>query len=161
MVDAYEYAELGEAAGLVNMTDEAPEGAGMDSQRQRLLQRSRVLESCVSELEARRAAEPKTLKTGRQILTGPQVAEHMSTDIRSVDQTMRPSGRRAAHAAMENRLAARDRYAHLCGIPHGFHAGARRRGERCGPSERLSLHAVCGRRSSPLRGTGRLSRRYV
>lgn len=88
MVDAYEYAELGEAAGLVNMTDEAPEGAGMDSQRQRLLQRSRVLESCVSELEARRAAEPKTLKTGRQILTGPQVAEHMSTDIRSVDQTM-------------------------------------------------------------------------
>jgi len=43
-----EYAELGEAAGLVNMTDEAPEGTGMDSQRQSLLQRGRVLESCVS-----------------------------------------------------------------------------------------------------------------
>ena len=88
MVDAYEYAELGEAAGLVNMTDEAPEGTGMDSQRQSLLQRSRVLESCVSELEARRSAEPKTLKSGRQILTGPEVAEHMSADIRSVSQTM-------------------------------------------------------------------------
>lgn len=95
LLGAYEYAELGEAAGLVNMTDEAPEGTGMDSQRQSLLQRSRVLESCVSELESRRAAEPKTVRTGRQILTGPQVAEHMSTDIRSVQQdaTLQDAGR--------------------------------------------------------------------
>ncbi|HEX7092875.1 MAG TPA: signal transduction protein, partial [Nitrospiraceae bacterium] len=42
LLHAYEYAELGEAAGLVNMTDEAPEGTGMDSQRQSLLQRGRV-----------------------------------------------------------------------------------------------------------------------
>ncbi len=86
LLHAYEYAELGEAAGLVNMTDEAPEGTGMDSHRQSLLQRSRVLESCVSELEARRAAEPKTAKASRQSLIGPQVAEHMSPEIRSLSQ---------------------------------------------------------------------------
>jgi signal-transduction protein with cAMP-binding, CBS, and nucleotidyltransferase domain len=86
LLEAYEYAELGEAAGLVNMTDEAPEGTGMDSLRQSLLQRSRVLETCVSELEARRSGEPKKRKTSRQVLTGPQVAEHMSLEIRSVSQ---------------------------------------------------------------------------
>lgn len=85
LLHAYEYAELGEAAGLVNMTDEAPEGTGMDSQRQSLLQRSRVLESCVAQLEARRAAEPKNAKVG-QTLIGPQVAEHMSSEIRSLSQ---------------------------------------------------------------------------
>ncbi|MDZ4733420.1 MAG: CBS domain-containing protein [Nitrospirota bacterium] len=85
LLHAYEYAELGEAAGLVNMTDEAPEGTGMDSQRQSLLQRGRVLESCVAELEARRSAEPKKTKIG-PTLTGPQVAEHMSLDIRNVSQ---------------------------------------------------------------------------
>jgi signal-transduction protein with cAMP-binding, CBS, and nucleotidyltransferase domain len=85
LLHAYEYAELGEAAGLVNMTDEAPEGTGMDSQRQSLLQRGRVLESCVAELEARRSAEPKRAKVG-PTLTGPQVAEHMSLEIRNVSQ---------------------------------------------------------------------------
>ena len=85
LLHAYEYAELGEAAGLVNMTDEAPEGTGMDSHRQSLLQRGRVLESCVAELEARRFAEPKKARVGRT-LTGPQVAEHMSLDIRNVSQ---------------------------------------------------------------------------
>jgi CBS domain-containing protein len=85
LLHAYEYAELGEAAGLVNMTDEAPEGTGMDSQRQSLLQRGRVLESCVAELEARRSAEPKKAKIG-PTLTGPQVAEHMSLEIRNVSQ---------------------------------------------------------------------------
>jgi len=94
LLEAYEYAELGEAAGLVNMTDEAPEGTGMDGQRQRLLQRSRVLESCVSELEARRAAEPKKPKAGRQALIGPQIAEHMSPEIRSLhqDASLREAG---------------------------------------------------------------------
>jgi len=86
LLHAYEYAEVGEAAGLVNMTDEAPEGAGTDGQRQSLLQRGRVLESCVSELEARRAAEPKKTKANRQSLIGPQVAEHMSSEIRSLSQ---------------------------------------------------------------------------
>lgn len=93
LLHAYEYAELGEAAGLVNMTDEAPEGTGMDSLRQSLLQRTRVLESCVSELEARRAAEPKQKKVGPTLI-GPQVAEHMSPDVRSLSQdaTLREAG---------------------------------------------------------------------
>jgi len=86
LLHAYEYAELGEAAGLVNMTDEAPEGTAMeDNQRQSLLQRSRVLESCVSELEARRSAIPKKAKVG-QTLIGPQIAEHMTGELRSVSQ---------------------------------------------------------------------------
>ena len=85
LLHAYEYAELGEAAGLVNMTDEAPEGTGMDSDRQSLLQRGRVLESCVAKLEARRSAEPKKAKIGAT-LTGLQVAEHMSLEIRNVSQ---------------------------------------------------------------------------
>ena len=93
LLHAYEYAELGEAGGLVNMTDEAPEGTGMDSHRQSLLQRYRVLESCVSELEARRVAEPKHKKVGRTLI-GPQIAEHMSTEVRSLSQeaTLREAG---------------------------------------------------------------------
>ena len=93
LLHAYEYAELGEAAGLVNMTDEAPEGTGMDSDRQSLLQRGRVLESCVAELEARRSAGPKKSKIGRTLI-GPQIAEHMSSEIRSLseDDSLRKAG---------------------------------------------------------------------
>jgi signal-transduction protein with cAMP-binding, CBS, and nucleotidyltransferase domain len=86
---------LGEASGLVNLTEEAPESIGLDSERQSLLQRTRVLESCVAELEARRAAEPKKLNSHKQMLTGPQVAEHMAPDVRSVSQTA--TLREAAH----------------------------------------------------------------
>ena len=85
LLHAYEYAELGEAAGLVNITDEAPEGTGMDSERQSLLQRGRVLESCVAELEARRSAGPKKTKIGRTLI-GPQIAEHMSSEVRSLSE---------------------------------------------------------------------------
>lgn len=85
LLHAYEYAELGEASGLVNMPDEAPEDTGLDSRRQSLLQRNRVLESCVSELEARRSVAPKKARIGRTLI-GPQIAEHMSTEIRSVSQ---------------------------------------------------------------------------
>jgi len=93
LLHAYEYAELGEAAGLVNMTDEAPEGTGMDSERQSLLQRGRVLESCVAELEAHRSARPKKSKVGRTLI-GPQIAEHMSSEIRNVsqDDSLRQAG---------------------------------------------------------------------
>jgi signal-transduction protein with cAMP-binding, CBS, and nucleotidyltransferase domain len=65
----------------------------MDSQRQSLLQRGRVLESCVSELEARRSAEPMKAKIA-QTLIGPQIAEHMSTEVRSVsqDSSLRQAG---------------------------------------------------------------------
>lgn len=96
LLHAYEYAQLGEAAGLVNMTDEAPESGGMDGTQQQILQRSRVLESCIAELEARRAAEPKGAKARRQTLIGPQVAEHMTTEIRSLSQnaSLREAGQR-------------------------------------------------------------------
>ena len=95
LLDAYQYAQLGEAAGLVNLTEEAPESIGLDTERQSLLQRTRVLESCVAELEARRAAEPKKLNSRKHMLTGPQVAEHMSPDLRSVPHTatLREAGR--------------------------------------------------------------------
>jgi CBS domain-containing protein len=94
LLDAYQYAQLGEAAGLVNMTEEAPESIGLDGERQNLMQRSRVLESCVGELEARRANEPKKT-SNKHALTGPQVAEHMSPDLRSVPHTatLREAGR--------------------------------------------------------------------
>ena len=80
MLEAYEYAQLGEAGGLVNISDEAPEGAGLDNEREALRQRLRVLESCVADLEARRAqasAGRRSESTG-----GPTVSEFMSRSIR-------------------------------------------------------------------------------
>ena len=92
MLEAYEYAQLGEAGGLVNISDEAPEGAGLDNERETLRQRLRVLESCVADLEARRAqasAGRRSQSTG-----GPTVSEFMSRSIRSVphDATLREAG---------------------------------------------------------------------
>ncbi len=94
LLGAYEYAQVGEAAGLVNMTDEAPESVGLDVERQTLLQRSRVLESCIAELEARRAAGTKGRQRNEHVLTGPQVCEHLSPDIRTVpqDASLREAG---------------------------------------------------------------------
>ncbi len=83
-LEIYEYAQLGEAGGLVNVTGEAPEGANLDENRESLRQRQRVLESCISDLEARRAqaaAGQKAKKT-----SGPKVADFMSSTIRSVSQ---------------------------------------------------------------------------
>jgi CBS domain-containing protein len=95
LLGAYEYAQMGEAAGLVNMTDEAPESVGPDGERQTLLQRMRVLESCIAELEARRAAGSKAQKPNAELFIGPQVAEHLSPDIRTVQQdaNLREAGR--------------------------------------------------------------------
>ncbi len=111
LLEAYEYAQLGEAAGLVNLTDEAPEGGGQDSERQSLLQRHRVLESCVAELEARRAALGKRPNLGPQAVIGPQVAEYMSPDIRSVhvDATLREASRRMQEWKIGSLLATDDR----------------------------------------------------
>ncbi len=83
-LEIYEYAQLGEAGGLVNVTGEAPEGANLDEYRESLRQRQRVLESCISDLETRRAqaaAGQKAKKT-----SGPKVADFMSSTIRSVSQ---------------------------------------------------------------------------
>ena len=95
LLGAYEYAQVGEAGGLVNMTDEAPESVGLDGERQTLFQRSRVLESCIAELEARRAAGTKGQRRNAELFIGPQVAEHLSPDVRTVQQdaTLREAGR--------------------------------------------------------------------
>jgi len=84
-LETYEYAELGEAGGLVNLTEEAPEGANLDENRQSLRQRQRVLESCVADLEARRA-QAASGKKSKKTSSGPNVTDFMSKTIRSVSQ---------------------------------------------------------------------------
>jgi CBS domain-containing protein len=82
LLDTYEYAQLGEAAGLMNLPEEAPEGATHQSQRETIRQRQRVLESGIAELEARRASisqEAKIRKT-----SGPKVSDFMAKPVRSV-----------------------------------------------------------------------------
>lgn len=112
LLDAYEYAQLGEAAGLVNLTDEAPEGGGQDSDRQSLMQRHRVLESCIAELEARRAASAEKPKLGPQMVIGPQVSEYMSAEIRGVhvDATLKEASRRMQEHRVGSLLVTDDRF---------------------------------------------------
>ena len=84
MLEAYEYAQLGEAGGLVNLTDEAPEGVTVDDTRESLRQRQRVLESCIAEVEARRA-ESNSRKTAQKV-AGPRVADFMSKSVKAISQ---------------------------------------------------------------------------
>ncbi len=92
LLDTYEYAEVGEAAGLLNLTDEAPEGANSQSQRETIRQRHRVLESAIADLESRRASLAKEAK--KRESTGPRVADYMATTVRtiSLDATLREAG---------------------------------------------------------------------
>ena len=92
MLEAYEYAQLGEAGGLVNLSDEAPEGAGLDNEREALRQRQRVLESCVADLEARRAQTSSAQRS--KTTSGPTVSDYMSRLIRSLphNATLREAG---------------------------------------------------------------------
>jgi len=94
MLDAYQYAQLGEAGGLVNLTEEAPEGANLDNDRQNLRQRQRVLESCVGELEARRADATKT--NFPKTKGGPCVMDYMSRKIQAIsfDATLQEAAKR-------------------------------------------------------------------
>lgn len=114
MAEAYAYAQVGEAAGLVNFPDEAPEGGAgaRDADRESLNQRKRVLESCIAELEAHRAAVAKKKGKDPNLLIGPQVAEHMTPDIRSVhvNTTLKEAGRRMQEWRIGSLLVADDRY---------------------------------------------------
>jgi CBS domain-containing protein len=85
LLEAYEYAKLGEAGGLVNLPEEAQEGGARNTERESLQQRQRVLESCISELESVR--NPKA--------TQKRVADYMSDTIRSVhmDVSLKEAGR--------------------------------------------------------------------
>ncbi len=86
MLEAYEYAQVGEAGGLVNFPDEAPEGGATtkDPRRERLNQRKRVIESCIAELEAGRAELAKAQPADAEAVIGPQVTHHMTPEPRSV-----------------------------------------------------------------------------
>jgi CBS domain-containing protein len=92
LLDTYEYAEVGEAAGLLNLTDEAPEGTESQSQRETIRQRHRVLESAIADLESRRASLAKEAK--KRKVSGPHVSDFMATRIRSIslDATLREAG---------------------------------------------------------------------
>lgn len=79
-MEAYQYAKSGEAASLVNLQEEAQESGARDVDRENLQQRKRVLESCISELEALRPAG----KRGGEFLEHARVADYMSHDVRSV-----------------------------------------------------------------------------
>lgn len=92
-LDAYEYARFGEAGGLVNVEDDAQEAGERDPARESLRQRRRVLESCIWELESRRAAGPER---GRSLSAEmPRVAEYMTEEVRSVrlDATLKDAGK--------------------------------------------------------------------
>ncbi|MBM4132901.1 MAG: CBS domain-containing protein [Nitrospira sp.] len=91
LLETYAYAKLGEAAGLVNMPEEAQESGAHDVDRESLHQRKQVLESAIAELEG--------LKSGSASVGGPLagalVADYMSTDVRSVhkDASLKEAGR--------------------------------------------------------------------
>lgn len=84
LLEAYEYAQLGEASTLVNLPEEAQEPGAQDLERESQQQRKRVLESCISELETRRADAFR--KRRLQRLKAPQVADFMSSEIHSLSQ---------------------------------------------------------------------------
>ncbi len=85
LLEAYEYAKLGEAASLVNAPEEAQESGAHNIERETLQQRKQVLESCLSTLES--------IRTTRMVAG--RVADYMSTEIRSarVDATLKDAGR--------------------------------------------------------------------
>lgn len=93
-VDTYSYAQLGEAASMLNLQEEGPEGSHEDLGRESMRQRRRVLESCVWELEAKRAANAKTRSPVPHAAT--KVAEYTTRQIRSIrpDATLRDAGKR-------------------------------------------------------------------
>ena len=92
LLDTYEYAEVGEAAGLMNLPDEAPEGTDSQSQRETIRQRLRVLESAIADLEGRRASLAQA--TRKRTNTGPRVSDFMAGTVRSIslDATLREAG---------------------------------------------------------------------
>src|SRR5438094_796074 len=85
LLEAYEYAKLGEAASLVNAPEEAQESGAHNFERETLQQRKQVLESCLSTLDS--------IRTTRMVAG--RVADYMSPEIRSarVDATLKDAGR--------------------------------------------------------------------
>ncbi len=113
LLEAYAYAQVGEAAGLVNVPDEAPEGGAttQDPVRAGVNQRKRVIESCIAELEANRAAAAARLGPQVDAVIGPQVAHHMTPEPRSVHLgvTLREAGRRMVEWSVGSLLVTDER----------------------------------------------------
>lgn len=95
LLETYAYAKLGEAAGLVNVPEEAQESGAHDVERESLHQRKQVLESAVAELEALRFVPTAKGQDGHGPLAGAKVSDYMSTDVRSVhkDASLKEAGR--------------------------------------------------------------------
>lgn len=93
-LDTYSYAQLGEAASMLNLQEEAPEGSHDNLSRESLRQRRRVLENCIWELEAKRAANAKTRSPLPHVAAS--VSEYATRQIRGirVDATLRDAGKR-------------------------------------------------------------------
>ncbi len=89
MMVTYDYAQIGEAAGMINLPEGAPEGVTHATERETLRQRQRVLEICIGDLETRRAALTRGERI--KIATGPRVTDYMSTTVHSIhgDSTLR------------------------------------------------------------------------
>lgn len=85
--DAYELAQLGESSSLVNVLEEAQESGVRDREHESLHLRRRMLESCIAELEGRRATEAKKPRTGSELVIGPRVEDYMMSEIRSAEAT--------------------------------------------------------------------------
>ena len=92
LLPTYEYAQVGEAAGLMNLPDTGTEEAATNSQRETIRQRQRVLESGIAELEARRAALEQEARKGPA--QGPRVSEYMTKSLKAVpmEATLREVG---------------------------------------------------------------------
>lgn len=95
LLETYAYAKLGEAAGLVNVPEEAQESGAHDVERESLHQRKQVLESAIAELVEARSGVASRGAGGGSPLAGARVADYMSTDVRSVhkDASLKEAGR--------------------------------------------------------------------
>ena len=93
LLDTYEYAQVGEAVGLMNLPDSGTEEAlTHQSQRETIRQRQRVLESGIADLETRRAALAREAK--KRAASGPKVSDFMAKSVRAIspDATLREAG---------------------------------------------------------------------
>jgi len=92
-LEAYEYARHGEAETLVNRPEDAQEDGALDVDRESVRQRRRVIEGCIWDLDARRAAKATSSRPAAK--DGPQVSDYMSENVRSIhlDATLKEAGK--------------------------------------------------------------------
>lgn len=84
-LETYQFARVGEAGSLLNVQDEAQEEGAHDPDQEGVRQRQRVLESCIWELERRRAVAAQRI--GSPVIQAPRVSDYMSENVRSIHQS--------------------------------------------------------------------------